>query len=82
VAALSNETNLNTCLGAHKRPNNPVQGYVQVYILQKISGLTHRLLRALKMTESRGKDYFDTEKLIIEAENIFWDKHKGPHIFY
>jgi len=41
------------------------QGYFQVYVLQQLSVLAHRLLRALKMAESNEKCYNDTEKLII-----------------
>jgi hypothetical protein len=48
------------------------RGYFQFYILHQILGLAHRFLRVLTMTESSEKDYFDTEKLINEAENIFW----------
>jgi hypothetical protein len=36
------------------------------------------------MTENNGNDYFDTEKLIVEMESIFWDTHLrvSLHIFY
>jgi len=34
------------------------------------------------MIESSEKEYFDTEKLIIEVENIFWDTHVSLHILY
>jgi len=48
------------------------QGYFQFYILHGILGLAHRFLRVLTVTESSEKDYFDTEKLIIEVGNIFF----------
>jgi hypothetical protein len=34
------------------------------------------------MAERSEKDYFDTGRLIIEVENIFWVTHISPHIYY
>jgi hypothetical protein len=34
------------------------------------------------MTESNKNEYFDTEKLIVEMENIVWDMYVSLHIFY
>jgi hypothetical protein len=34
------------------------------------------------VAENNEKGYFDTEKLITEVENIFWDAQVSPHIFY
>lgn len=45
-------------------------GYFQFYILHQLSGLAYRLLRPLTVAENIEKGYFNTEKLIIEVENI------------
>ena len=80
MATLSNEANVNTCLRAHELPNERSGLFTIVHSTS--SGPTYRLLRALIMAESSEKDYFDTGKLIIEVENIFWDTHISPHIYY
>jgi hypothetical protein len=52
----------------------------QLHILHQLSGLGYQLRHALTVAESSEKDYFDTEKLIIEVKNIFWgDPHIRPY---
>ena len=58
---MSNETNVNKCLGEHELTER-VFGFVH-----ELSDLAYRLRRALTVAESSEKDCFDTEKLMIEG---------------
>jgi hypothetical protein len=46
--------------------------YFQFYILHQLSGLAYGLLRPLTVAENSENGYFDTEKLIIEMQKIFF----------
>jgi hypothetical protein len=58
------------------------RAYFQFYIVNKMSSQAYRLLRPFTVAERSENDYFDTQKLIIAVENIFWDRYVSPHIYY
>lgn len=69
--------------GRTRAHQTTAQGCFQLYFLHELSDLAYRLRRALTVAESSEKDYFDTEKLIIEGKKYFWgDLQLRPYIFY
>jgi hypothetical protein len=86
TAVLANKTNVNTCASAGKSGQTTAQGYFHFYILHQHSGLAHRLLRALTMTESSEKNCVVTKKLKFKILGVGkvngGDTHINPHIIF
>jgi len=53
---------------AHTSSKTNAKGYFQFYNVYQLTGLAYLLLRTLPVTKRCEEDYFDAEKLIIEAQ--------------